>query len=1078
MVRKHLHHFSRGLVIGFEVLGLGVLVLVGLWLALIIRLSQGPLNVDFLTKNIEKSFNKQQAEFKISVGGTVLTWGKPGQHFIFEMRHVQVARADNTPVLSIEKIGVQLSKKHLIFGEFVPRIIRIYEPALRIVHDENGHFTLNVNDTEAATEAPASPAPSTAPAGASPDKKTSQMEFIKGLLGQMKEGGRGSLLGGLDEVSISDAALLYEDKTLNVQWKSDKSTIVLERVTGGIAADALINIEQSPTHIATVRSNLRYDWQTRNTNGTVVFTNFNPALMAQQSETLKALAGADLALKGTVSLNLDADFNPGYGRFVLGADPGKFSAPGLYAEPIPVKALYMQGKFNVPTGEMALEQLHADVGGPKIIASGSILQHTAGHIVTVSATLQDMPLDKLKAYWPASLTPDPRAWVTGHLSTGIATKATLELALLSPHACAATCASPWSDFGTPQVQKVGGQIDFNNIKVDYFPPLLPVTKVKGRATYDQKSFNLDLTGGELGDMAVTGSKIAITGLDVQSDTVHSRIDIDVSLKGPLRTALKVLDSPPLQYPKKLGLQTADVAGDAKVDVNFKFPLYAKLALNDVKVTAKAQLDNVLLKGVLSGMALSGGPMALSLNDGSLNVKGSGRLNAMPISFDWLKNFSSKAPVAARVEASLPLDAAALTAFGVPDTLKVTGTIPAKMTYTVGSDGKALLVFKGDITPAGFSLPIGGYEKKPQTTGTLDMSLLLKGDQISKITGIDLETDKARIKGDMNFLSDGKTLKSASFGRVKLGDTDIALTITSRGSEGYDVKAMGAQFDASSFFSDSNTPNSDADAAIKTTPISLSMDVDRLVTGKDKSIDKLHLFMRRNMWSRIDQLSVDGISGGQPVTLRYTPGPQGHTLSFEADNAGAALRAMGIANGVRGGKVIVNGLPDAQDPGRRNMHGTAIMTDFTLVNAPVLGKLLNALSLNGFMELLNGKGIAFKKMRCDFWWTDKGQPVTAKNVRLLTIRDGQTSGASLGLTFEGSIDNWRNTLDLNGTIIPVSDVNKLLAVIPLVGDILTGGGKGVFAATYTIRGPKDRPDVSVNPLSVLAPGILRKIFFEK
>ena len=78
---------------------------------------------------------------------------------------------------------------------------------------------------------------------------------------------------------------------------------------------------------------------------------------------------------------------------------------------------------------------------------------------------------------------------------------------------------------------------------------------------------------------------------------------------------------------------------------------------------------------------------------------------------------------------------------------------------------------------------------------------------------------------------------------------------------------------------------------------------------------------------------------------------------------------------------------------------------------------------------------------------------------------------------GEIDNWAKTLDIDGTIIPISGVNNVLSGIPLVGDILTGGGSGILAATYKIRGPMDKPQASVNPLSVLAPGILRKIFFE-
>ena len=1072
MIRKHLHHFNRGLVIGFEALGLAALALFVAWLFLVIRLSRGPLDVDFLTRSIEQSFNSQQRGFNFSVGSTALTWGGTGQPFVFEMKHVQVVREDKTPVLSVEKIGVQLSKRHLVFGEFVPRIIRIYGPALRIVHGDDGHFTLNINDNDAAAASTAPAAPS---AGSAADK-VGQMDFIKALLAQMNDTKKSGLLGGLEEVSITDAALLYEDKIINVSWKSRKADVDFIRGHGILSINSLVNIEQDPTHVATLRGNFNYSWQSQTPEGIVVFTNFNPSLVAQQSQTLKVFSGVDMPLKGSISVTLDPDFNLGNGRFVVGSDPGKLSLASLYAEPISVDKFYVQGQFNAPTGEMTLDKVMADIGGPRISASASVAQQSAGHIITVNATLEAMPIDKLKIYWPASLTPDPRAWVTEHLSAGTATKATLDLAMLSPHACAAACGKPWDDFGPAQVQKLGGQIDFSGIKVNYFPPLMPVTKVNGKANYDQKSFNLALTGGTLGDMQVTGSKIAITGLDIQDNKTHSKIDIAASLKGPLKTALTVLDGAPLEYPKKLGIETGGVAGDATVDVNFKFPLYKGLTLDDLGVTAKAQLNNVLLKGMVADLPLSGGPMDLSLSSGALGVKGKGMLGTMPVTFDWLKNFSSSATIASKVEASLPLDAAALSSFGVPDNLKVSGNIPATVTYIVTNNHTASLLFKGDITPAGFTLPVSGYNKPPQAPGKLEMSLHLKNGLLSEITDLNLGTADAQIKGEVNFTSDGKTLKSASFNQVKLGNTDVAFAVDGRGSDGYDVKVTGAQFDASGILSGSDTPNSDEEAAKKPPPLNISMAVDRLVTGKEKYISKLKLFMRRNSWSRIDQLQVDGVSGGQPVVLRYMPVAKGHTLSFEADNAGAALSVLGISKGVRGGKVVVNGAPN-QDAGERDMHGTVVMTDFSVVDMPVLGRLLNGLSLSGFIELLNGKGIAFKKMRSDFVWIDRGQPNTAKNVRLISLKNGQTSGASLGLTFEGNIDNWKNTLDMSGTIIPVSDLNKMLSVIPLVGDILTGGGKGVFAATYTGKGPKDKPDVSVNPLSVLAPGILRKLFFE-
>jgi len=57
------------------------------------------------------------------------------------------------------------------------------------------------------------------------------------------------------------------------------------------------------------------------------------------------------------------------------------------------------------------------------------------------------------------------------------------------------------------------------------------------------------------------------------------------------------------------------------------------------------------------------------------------------------------------------------------------------------------------------------------------------------------------------------------------------------------------------------------------------------------------------------------------------------------------------------------------------------------------------------------------------------------------------------------------------------LNSVLGNIPFIGTLMTGteDGSGVFAATYKMKGPLEDPEVKVNPLSALAPGILRNIF---
>jgi hypothetical protein len=84
---------------------------------------------------------------------------------------------------------------------------------------------------------------------------------------------------------------------------------------------------------------------------------------------------------------------------------------------------------------------------------------------------------------------------------------------------------------------------------------------------------------------------------------------------------------------------------------------------------------------------------------------------------------------------------------------------------------------------------------------------------------------------------------------------------------------------------------------------------------------------------------------------------------------------------------------------------------------------------------------------------------------------------LGLTFDGTFDNAEMAMNVQGTIIPLSGINKIIGNIPLVGNILTGGTGSLIAATYSMKGKGQDIKTFVNPLSVLTPGVLRRILFE-
>jgi hypothetical protein len=112
------------------------------------------------------------------------------------------------------------------------------------------------------------------------------------------------------------------------------------------------------------------------------------------------------------------------------------------------------------------------------------------------------------------------------------------------------------------------------------------------------------------------------------------------------------------------------------------------------------------------------------------------------------------------------------------------------------------------------------------------------------------------------------------------------------------------------------------------------------------------------------------------------------------------------------------------------------------------------------------GLYFDKVELPFAYVDG----------LLWLDDATAKGTLLAVKLEGTVDENEGAIDIVGVISPAYALTGLLSSIPLIGSILSGGkDEGVLAMTFEVSGPIDAPKFRVNPLALLAPGILRTIF---
>jgi len=142
----------------------------------------------------------------------------------------------------------------------------------------------------------------------------------------------------------------------------------------------------------------------------------------------------------------------------------------------------------------------------------------------------------------------------------------------------------------------------------------------------------------------------------------------------------------------------------------------------------------------------------------------------------------------------------------------------------------------------------------------------------------------------------------------------------------------------------------------------------------------------------------------------------------------------------------------------------IIDNFKVKEIPALAKLLSLASLQGIADLLTGEGIRFTDFQMNF---------TNKN-KLMTIQELYAIGPAISILIEGYIEE-DNIISLRGTLVPATTINRSIASIPLIGDLLIGKkvGEGVFGVSFKVKGPPKKLETTVNPIKTLTPRFITR-----
>ncbi len=547
-------------------------------------------------------------------------------------------------------------------------------------------------------------------------------------------------------------------------------------------------------------------------------------------------------------------------------------------------------------------------------------------------------------------------------------------------------------------------------------------------------------------------------------------DIDLSIAGTLPKILALIDHPPLGYAKAMDVDPAQTRGSASGRVRLQFPLMVDLPLDLLHVSATAKLEKLFVAKIALGANVTDGTLTLDLDEKGMDVDGRVVVETTPAKIVWRENFETGAPFDTRlvvdidqarisVLKQLKLQAAPV----IEEHIK--GPLGVRVEYVAYPSGKDTVEIKADATRADIVLPYFDWRKPEGQAATGEFTATLRNERLIEVSNFVLRSEGLNIEGGARYTADGE-LESIRLSRIVVGKTDLEATVTALSSGGWAINADGKSLNLQPLMDELDRPGTDAQPVnLAQSPISLTANIGTVLIDPEHPLQKVSGKMVRedNLWSLVKMDAQVG--NGLPLSLEITrEKDRSRSLKVRSSSAGDTLRSLGISKHVIGGKLKIDGTFNDVVAGNP-LNGKVKVSDYRITNAPGMAKILSIMALTGILDQLRGKGLGFSIFDAPFTFHNG----------VLDIKNARASGTELGFTAGGRVAN--ETIDIKGTIVPFYAFNSALGKIPIVGPIFSGGekGGGLLAARYSVVGPMDDPDVTVNPLSMLTPSFLRNLF---
>lgn len=1054
-------------------------------LILLWHLGKGPIQVNFLRPYIMQALTGETSGYDLSIGKVNLELVHSVQPLKIIANDVQFKDKNSKYLIEAPRLSLSFSARALLRGMLAPSSVAVEQPKIEITAS---YGIKNTTETPSEQHIDKVRKNDTTEKHAADNLKKLEFYFsqFEDFMERFNSPEHLYLESFINSIDVTGAELrLTEADTGSIFTFADMDCSFERRITDFlIKADSVVKFEN---RASALDMELNYHLATDEVRYTL---NFSDLVITDLYDILvpvkKDIRAVDIPLNGKLSALIDFgnvlknkdSFAENIGSnikdvsFAIEGGRGKIGFGDSEEFDYNVSSFNLDGRLHGGLDKISIENASFDFDGKKarlsLSASGFKDYFFKGNLenfkMSFNAKVGAFRMDELSRLWPRYLGEKAWTWCKESLYGGAVQRGDFTF-----------------DFGWNKNNKsfgllnLSGRADFTDANLHYLDGMPIIKNVYGTADFSRNQIAIKVDKGVSDGVILTGGSVLLYDLDKEDNFIK----INLNGNSTITAALKLIDNEPLGFTGEMGVNPEEVAGDVDMELKLDFELKSDLKPEEIKVEVKGNLKQVEYLGLKDGKTFVADALLLTVTEKGFELSGIAKYQDIPLNLTLKENFQEQNHKS-RITADVTLNDKILQNLGVKSEILAapyfTGSSEVAATVTFLNGGEIEVGIDGSLKDTAIDYAFLGFVKEKGAPCRVKAKIRIKDGKLQEVPYFQLIKSLFSATGKMTADKEGR-LKSIDVSEIKAPKAfaRARVDLNYKPKLALKVTVSGDSYDLTEFFDkkkqDTAAEKQQKKKSLKD-PLEDVMDTD-IVIGVNKlwTNNKVPVTnfagkaeLRHGIGlHRMNMVGNYGNSRDVKMKLDFEPRGEEYMLTVDSNNAGSTLKVLRLYENMKGGNLQIEAKRDKY----KNFKGHAKMRDFSLVNTPVFAKVLSVASLTGIVDMLSGEGLTFTHLNAPFSYT-----FSTKN---LETTDARMFGSVLGTTLNGTYNLVDKEINAKGMVIPAYSLNTLIGNIPLVGKVLAGKDGTVFATNYSITGNIDKPEISINPLSTLAPNSVKELF---